>query len=249
MFILGAQKSPTKQRREHKGDNKTQSPATPLPKMPGSGRGRGIGVPAAVCDRDRTQHTTPCPNTAHPTAAAGFVHPPPPTLGCTNKKAGEAPKMSDFWRCCPSWNTISLPMHTESCCRARTAGHRHPHRVFHGMEPAMQKHSQNSPWHKAKHCQTTVQRTTVQSKQQEIILIFFFKSSVGNCKIFKFRFPSLSLELHQKKELKSHIIFHILFTTELSQRHSVDGQVEYELFLVQYKKTLKKKLKIPITCI
>lgn len=153
------------QRREHKRGNTLQSPATAWLKMSGRGRG-GIGVTAG------TEPSTgaPSPNTAHPTAAAWLGH-----ILNTQHKGWGSSKCVRFLKgpgCCPSWSITSLRYHPVPTVLllGTTAGHRHPHFVCHGMEPGMQKHSQN----KDKHCQTTVQRATVQGKQQEIVLIYFF---------------------------------------------------------------------------
>lgn len=178
--------------------------------MSGSGRGRGgIGVTAAVCDRDRTQHTNTLPRLTplqllglstllHQHWAAptkGLVKPKKcqipgcaaplgtpvlfPTIPCTQNSAAEH-VLQDTDTLCISWY---------GTCHAETQSE----------QPLVQ--SQALPNHSPEN--NCAEQTTGNSSD----LFFFFKSSVGNFKIFKFWFPSSSLELHQEKELKSHIIF------------------------------------------
>lgn len=163
--------------------------------------------------------------------------------------------------CCPSSNTISssisFNMHRTLSYWTHTTRHVHPYLVFHGMKPVIQKQpksktAQKGLWHKVKDCQNTVKRMTVQGKWQEIFLIFFFNHLWENA-----RFLNLSFRVHQwnyrKKGTKksyhfSKIKIYYKWTWQ-SQRHNVDGQVGYGLFLLQYCRRKKTKLKIPITCI
>lgn len=182
-----------------------------------------------------TEHSTraPCSNTAHPTAAAWFVYILNTLLHQHLAANGAAPtkRLVKLKKCqIPkgAWVLPLLEHHFSSLSS-------NPHRIlllstycrtqtpilcvswYETCHAETQPETvQNRLWHKVRHCQTTVQRNNCARQATGNCSDFFFKSCVGNCKIFKFQLPSSSLELHQKKEWKIHIIFHI--TSELNHK-------------------------------